>query len=62
MADHGIGASYIDALGAAHISVCWEDAVKMLDNGIDAAYVAKVRRVNPHATISDIIRLRNAGF
>lgn len=62
MADHGIGASYIDSLRNARVSVCWEDAVKMLDNGVDAAYVAKVRRTNPHATISDIIRLRNAGF
>lgn len=62
MADHGIGASYIDTLRAARISVCWQDALKMLDNGIDAAYVAKIRKMNPHATIAEIVRLHNAGF
>ncbi|HLI96354.1 MAG TPA: M56 family metallopeptidase [Candidatus Baltobacteraceae bacterium] len=63
LADHGVSSSSLQgfrAVGLTGISV--HDVVRLFDNGVDAAYVAKVRRLNPHASIDDIIRLRDAGF
>jgi hypothetical protein len=62
MADHGVSARFIDDLRANGVKACWEDAVQMLDHGVDAAYVQKIRRANPNASISEIIRLHDAGF
>ncbi len=63
LADHGVTAESIQSfrsVGLTGASV--HDLVRLFDNGVDAAYVAKVRRLNPRASIDDIIRLRDAGF
>jgi beta-lactamase regulating signal transducer with metallopeptidase domain len=63
MADHGVTATFLQSLAENHVTgICWEDAVDMIDHGVDATYVARIRRMNPHASISDIIRLRDNGF
>ena len=62
LADHGVTASCLDHLRKYGINgVPVGDVVRLIDRGVPASYVAKVRRMNPHATIDDIIRLHDAG-
>ena len=63
LADHGISGLFIESLRASGLNgVSIADAVRLLDHGVTGAYILKIRRVNPHASIDDIIRLRDAGF
>ncbi len=63
LADHGVTGVTLQGFKAAGLpGVSVNDIVRLFDNGVDAPYVAKVRRMNPRASIDDIIRLRNSGF
>lgn len=63
LADHGVSSTFIQSLrrnGIQGVSI--GDAIRLLDHGADASYIVRIRRANPHASIDDIIRLRDAGF
>jgi beta-lactamase regulating signal transducer with metallopeptidase domain len=63
LADHGFRASCFTALHAAGLdNVSVADAVRLFDHGVSDEFLLKVRRMNPRATIDDIIRLHDAGF
>lgn len=63
LADHGFRASCFAALHAAGMdNVSVGDAVRLFDHGVSDQFLLKVRRMNPRATIDDIIRLHDAGF
>jgi beta-lactamase regulating signal transducer with metallopeptidase domain len=63
LADHGVSGQTLQGFRAAGLSgISVRDVVRLADNGVDARYVAKVRRFNPRASVDDIIRLRDAGF
>ena len=63
LADHGFRASCFSALHAAGLNnVSVADAVRLFDHGVSDEFLLKVRRMNPRATIDDIIRLHDAGF
>lgn len=62
MTDHGVSASSLELLRRYGINgIPVGDVVRLADRGVPASYVAKVRRMNPRATIDDVIRLHDAG-
>ncbi len=63
MADHGVGAPFIDSLRENGVVVtCWQDVTRLLNHGVTASYAARIRRMNPRAAVSEIIRLHDSGF
>lgn len=63
LADHGVSANTIDQFNKYGVSgVSVSDVVRLMDRGVSPAYIAKIRRMNPRATLDDIIRLHDSGF
>ncbi|HZZ66472.1 MAG TPA: M56 family metallopeptidase [Candidatus Baltobacteraceae bacterium] len=63
LADHGVSTNCIAGFRSAGLyGVGIDDAIRLLDHGVSGSYVMKVRRLNPHASIDDIIRLHDNGF
>lgn len=63
LSDHGVRADCLNAFqryGITGVSVA--DVVRMEDHGVSGEYAAKVRKMNPRASIDDIIRLHDNGI
>lgn len=63
LADHGVTAMCIEGFRSAGLyGVGVTDAIRLLENGVHGTDVMKIRRVDPRASIDDIIRLHEHGF
>lgn len=63
LADRGVSADTLDQFNKYGISgVSVSDVVRLMDRGVTPAYIVKIRRMNPRATLDDIIRLHDSGF
>ena len=63
LADHGVGAVCLQSFHDAGLrDLTPDDTIRLRDHGVDGPFIARVRSYNPHATVSDIIKLRDSGF